>query len=95
MNYLKKVYLKTFCDEDGRLVIVQFPNLSGGLTIGFIILGRIFSDGLTHSIFRGAAAVTGLWWAYLEIRYGDNYFRRGLGLVVAIMIIMELVRNLL
>lgn len=95
MSKLKEFYRKVFCDEKGKFTVVQFPNLSGALTIGFIVLGWIFSTGIIHGIFRGAAAITGLWWAYIEIRYGVNYFRRGLGLFVAVMILMELARNLL
>lgn len=94
MSKIKELYTECFCDETGKLTIIQFPNLSGGLTVAFIVLGWIFSTGLIHSIFRGCAAVTGLWWAYLEVRYGVNYFRRGLGLWVVIMILMELTRSI-
>lgn len=90
----KQAFKRCFCDENDKLTIVQFPNLSGGLTVALIVLGWIFSTGLVHSVFRGSAAITGLWWAYLEVRYGVNYFRRGLGAFVVIMILMELARNI-
>lgn len=94
MSKIKELYNKCFCDETGKLTIIQFPNLSGGLTVGFIVLGWIFSTGVIHTIFRGSAAVTGLWWAYLEMRYGVNYFRKALGVFVVIVIVRGLIRSL-
>lgn len=79
----KQLLKRTFCDEDGKIVIAQFPNLSGALTVVFLML---------H--IQALAAITGLWWAYLEIRYGVNYFRHGLGVFVAVVIIRGLIRSL-
>lgn len=80
----KQLLKRIFYDKDGKLVLAQAPNWSGSLTIIFILLR-----------WRGLAAITGLYWSYLEIRYGVNYFRRGLGLFVALMIASELIRNIL
>lgn len=71
-----------FRTKEGKIVIAQAPNISGALTIIFILLK-----------LRPFAAVTGLYWSYLEIRYGVNYFRRVLGSAVAIMIVMEIIRS--
>jgi hypothetical protein len=79
----KRAFKRCFCDESGKLTIIQFPNLSGALTVVFLIL---------H--IQVLAAVAGLWWSYLEIRYGVNYFRRGLGVFVAVVIIRGLIRSL-
>lgn len=80
---LKRLLKNVFYDQDGKLVIVQAPNWSGALTIFFILVK-----------WRSLAAITGLYWAYLEIRYGVNYFRRGLGAFVVVMILMQLTRNI-
>lgn len=79
----KRVLKNLFHDQEGRIVIAQAPNISGALTIIFILLK-----------WRPLAAITGLYWSYLEIRYGVNYFRRILGFAVAIMIISEVMRSL-
>ncbi len=94
MRKIKKLYSKCFCNETGKLTILQLPNLPGGLTFTFIALSWVFSTGVIHSVLRGSAAITGLWWAYLEVRYGVNYFRRGLGLWVVVLILMELARSI-
>lgn len=94
MSKLKKFYNQCFCDETGKLTIAQTPNVSGGLTIGFIVASWLLVQGTLYNLSRGAAAVTGLWWAYLEIRYGVNYFRRTLGLYVAFVIIRAVAASL-
>ncbi len=94
MSKLKTFYNKCFCDETGKLTIAQAPNLSGGLTIGFIVLSWLLEQGTLYNAARGAAAITGLWWAYLEIRYGVNYFRRVLGIYVVIIITRVIAESL-
>jgi len=49
-------------------------------------LGWMFKQGIAHTLAQGGAAFAGLWWAYLEVRYGVNYFRKALGLFVLILI---------
>ena len=95
MDRVKSFYNACFCDANGRLTVVQFPNLSGGLTVGFILLSWLFEQGAVHNLLRSGAAITGLWWAYLEIRYGVNYFRRALGLFVAFVIIRAIAEILI
>jgi hypothetical protein len=72
-----------FRTNEGKIIIAQAPNISGILTITFILLR-----------WRPLAAVTGLYWSYLEIRYGVNYFRKILGSFVALMIISEIARGI-
>lgn len=73
---------RIFRTQEGKIVIAQAPNISGVLTIIFILL-----------TWRPLAAITGLYWSYLEIRYGVNHFRRILGAAVAIMILSEIIRS--
>lgn len=94
MSKLKTFYNKCFCDETGKLTVAQTPNLSGGLTIGLIVLSWLLEQGTLYNVARGAAAITGLWWAYLEIRYGANYFRRVLGFYIVVVIIRAVVASI-
>jgi hypothetical protein len=94
MSKIKTLYNKCFCDETGKLTLAQFPNISGGLTVGFIVLSWLLGQGALYNVARGAAAITGLWWAYLEIRYGVNYFRRVLGAYVVFVIIRAVAESL-
>ena len=73
-----------FRTQDGKIVIAQAPNISGALTIMFILLK-----------WRPLAAITGLYWSYLEIRYGVNLFRRILGGGVAVMIVSQVVQSII
>lgn len=81
---VKRALKKLFITKEGKIVIAQLPNFSGALTILFILLK-----------WRSAAAVTGLYWSYLEIRHGVNYFRRILGGVVALMILKQIIQSFL
>lgn len=86
MSAIRRVYQKCFCDDQGNLTLAQVPNLSGSITIGCIVLGWIFNRGVIHGLAQAGAAMAGVWWAYLEVRYGVNYFRKVLGLFVLILI---------
>lgn len=80
-----------FHDAQGNLTIIQFPNLSAILTVIFVLLSWVTSSW-PHTIFRLTAIATGLWWGYLELRYGANYFRRILGFIVAIILLKSIIK---
>ena len=78
---------KLVCDESGKVVLFQSPNLP---LLGWILctvlkvfvpLGRLAGT----AGFLGSAFL--FTWAYLELTEGTTYLRRGLGLVVIIGII--------
>lgn len=81
----KKLYRKTFFDENNNFVIAQFPNLPIILALVFTILSNIdiFNAGL-NEVFTYLASGFLFVWAYLEITSGVNYFRRFLGIAVIV-----------
>jgi len=77
-----------FRDTNGNLAIWQWPNLP---LIGWILFKllslvinssniRIWSENLSMAFL--------FTWAYLEITSGSSYFRRALGMLVMIMLII-------
>jgi hypothetical protein len=86
---LKYLLHKTFKDKQGHIVMVQSPNLP---LFGWILLELVslaLRKGHTKTAFQSLATAFLFTWAYLEITRGVNYFRRFLGLVVIVMIILS------
>jgi len=81
--------LDFFKDKQGRIVIAQTPNLP--LIVWFIvtIMNLIWSDNhpRVHYVLNLLSFGFIFTWAWLEIAYGVNYFRRTLGLLVIIIAI--------
>ena len=68
---------------DGRIVIVQWPNLPLWAFIAAVAFRwLVHPSGLGGTITSGAATVALLVWAAIEIGWGVNPFRRALGAVV-------------
>ncbi|HET9098170.1 MAG TPA: hypothetical protein VFN51_00980 [Candidatus Saccharimonadales bacterium] len=86
---------KFWRDDKGRIVIWQTPNLPLIGWAVFTIASLIFNSGSAAStILTWLAVVALLYWAYLEIFKGVNYFRRLLGVIVLILNIISII-NLL
>jgi len=82
------LYNKTFCNKEGKLALAQMPNLPIILWFVFMLTAHFikavrFSDGL--QFLSSASLFT---WAYLELFKGENYFRRALGFVVLLYIVV-------
>jgi hypothetical protein len=92
MTYFKPITAKSlFKDDDNKLAIWQMPNvlLSSWIAtklLGFIVTGR-FKSGLD---LLGMAVLFA--WAYSELNTGVNYFRKVLGLVVLVPIVIGFFR---
>jgi len=76
-------------DKDGNVAIIQMPNIP--IIVWFILLvaAQLLGKGMLQSGFKflsGAALVT---WAYLEITEGASYFRRTLGAIVMLAVILS------
>jgi len=86
---MKKLIKKIFYNDQGKLVVAQFPNLPIMLAFLFIVLGwiNVFNSS-TQLVFSNLATSFLVVWAYLEITSGVNYFRRALGVAVLIYIIV-------
>ncbi len=79
---------KIWLDRRGHVVIFQMPNL---WLIGWAVLDiiSIFTMGTISNVFWWAATGVLAIWATLEITRGVNYFRRALGVVVLIFVILS------
>jgi hypothetical protein len=93
MNTSKHLALGNFFkDNNGHVIIWQWPNvpLYGWIILKLVVLvvskGR-FKDGCEQLAMAFLFA-----WALLEITQGVNYFRRFLGLIVGISIVLSYFR---
>jgi len=81
---------KFFKDNSGKTVLWQAPNST---IIGWAIFALL--SYLTHAKWLGWISTTFLLvWAFLELFQGVNYFRRLLGLIVLIYILISLIGQL-
>ncbi len=80
---------KCFKDKRGKLVLAQKPNVPLWGWIISTVLSYVFSKGKVHNLFQIMAFGSLFAWAYLEITSGINYFRRVLGAIVLIVIIIN------
>ena len=69
-------------DADGRVVVVQFPNIPLAGWLLFALLGRVADSVWWKNGTSGVSTAFLFVWAYLELMQGVNYFRRLLGLCV-------------
>ncbi|MCC5953622.1 MAG: hypothetical protein JJU45_16135 [Acidimicrobiia bacterium] len=79
----------------GRIVIAQFPNLPLWIAIGSFVLARLVTIG--SEVEQGLEVVTAaalLWWAADELLRGVNPWRRLLGAVVAVVVVVAVVGRL-
>ena len=70
-----------FKDKNGKLAIVQRPNILIILWAGLSVLSKV-TDGQIRNGISTLATILLVGWAYLEITAGDSMFRRLLGVVV-------------
>lgn len=88
MLILKKIYRNIFFNKEGKLVIIQWPNLSLFLWFITMIISNLLKEGEIKSIVSWISLVSIIIWSILEIIFGVNYFRRCLGLLILAMIIV-------
>lgn len=80
---------KCIKDKHGKVVLWQMPNVPLWGWIISTVLAYVFSKGKAHNLFQILAFGSLFAWAYLEITSGINYFRRVLGAIVLIVIIIN------
>ncbi len=85
-----EIWNKIWRDKKGRVVVWQMPN---AFLIGWALLTIIglMTNGNTSSIFRDIGLASLVVWALLEVFKGVNYFRRVLGLVVLVYILLNVI----
>src|ERR1017187_2847270 len=82
----RSLWDKTWKDRGGKVIIFQMPNawLIAWTVLSFISL--LSSSSRTASIFWWLSVASLVVWSLLEIFRGPNYFRRGLGIFVLLVI---------
>lgn len=80
-----------FKDENGRVVIAQWPNPPLWTAVAAFLLRYLPFPWAGALSFWGVLLALS-YWSYLEIRYGDSGFRRLLGLAVALSQVLKLGR---
>lgn len=85
-----KRFLRAFVtDDQGRVVIAQPPN---GPLIGWLVLwpaSALVALPSVHNFLAFFSAAFLFTWAYLELTQGVNYFRRTLGAIVMIYMVVS------
>jgi hypothetical protein len=95
MPTLRRTFLWLFRDRDtGRLTAVQWPNIPLAAYLLATVIHLVLRSGTTVSTVVAAVASAALViWAVLEIAWGVNPFRRGLGSVVLILVVVSAFRH--
>jgi hypothetical protein len=95
MPTLRRTFLWLFRDRDtGRLSAVQWPNIPLAAYLLATVIHLVLRSGTTVSTVVAAVASAALViWAVLEIGWGVNPFRRGLGSVVLILVVVSAFRH--
>ena len=93
MKRQRSLWDKIWKNNRGEVVIYQRPNLP---LIGRMVLtaGSLFLDGRPADVAWYAGLLSLAVWAGLELLQGVNYFRRALGGVVAVAIVVMAARLL-
>ena len=78
-----------FKDKDGHVIIISWPNIPLIGWIVFKVIALIVTNGKIHTGFEQLSTVLLYTWAYMETMSGVNYFRRLLGLIVLIMLVIS------
>ncbi|WP_310429068.1 hypothetical protein [Chamaesiphon sp. VAR_48_metabat_135_sub] len=73
---------RLFRDAAGQIVIWQPPNLPILIWVSATLLKLVFQTGQVKLVLDLLAFSSLLYWSFLEITQGVNYFRRDLGVVV-------------
>ena len=85
---------KFFTDSEGHQTIILFPNLPLILWAVFLLAAKFVQGSPWHALLSAASTVSLVVWALLEIVKGTSAFRRVLGSVVLVFILLALVRRL-
>lgn len=81
---------RLFMDKKGNVVLFQVPNLPILAWIIFLLLAKVLPPGHWRLWAEHLSTIALFVWAALEVGWGVTYFRRALGLVVLIFILVTL-----
>lgn len=84
---------KIFHDQHGHLSIIQLPNLPLAGWLVSLIASQFVTDIFLKSSLRDLSTLFLFTWAFLEITQGQSYFRKALGGVIMVGILMGIFSN--
>ena len=84
---------RLFRDAAGQIVIWQPPNLPIVIWVSATLLKLVFQTGQVKIGLDILAFSSLIYWSFLEITQGVNYFRRDLGVVVLIALIISVIQQ--
>ncbi len=84
---------RLFRDGAGQIVIWQPPNLPILIWASAMLLKLVFQTGQVKLVLDLLAFSSLLYWSFLEITQGVNYFRRDLGVFVLIALIISVIQQ--
>ncbi len=84
---------RLFRDGTGEIVIWQTPNLPILVWVSATLLKLVFQTGQVKLVLDLLAFSSLLYWSFLEITQGVNYFRRDLGVVVLIGLMISVIQQ--
>lgn len=79
---------KFFKDKDGKWAIIAFPNVLLAAWIAIIIITKFIPKNNLHISLSLLGSAVLFAWAYLELTEGTSYFRRVLGAVILLVVII-------
>ncbi len=79
---------KCFKDREGRVALGALPNLPLLIWLVAMLLGAVAKHGRGGTLLRLVGFGALFTWAWLELYEGVNYFRRLLGLVVLVLLVL-------
>jgi hypothetical protein len=81
-----------FKNKNGKIVLWQFPNIPLASWIFLSLLELLIKQSRAHSGVHALAEASLFVWAYLEIKMGVSLFRRILGGLVLLSLIISFFR---
>jgi hypothetical protein len=82
---------RLFRDSTGEIVIYQSPNLPIIIWVSATLLKLVVKTGQVKTVLDIIAFVSLLYWSFLEIAQGADYFRRDLGVIVLIALMTSVI----
>ena len=82
-----------FRDNTGEIVVAQAPNIPILVWIGATLLKLVVKTGQVKIALDVLAFGSLLYWSFLEITQGATYFRRDLGVIVLIALMVSVIER--
>lgn len=87
------LWRRTWYDKHGQIVIAQWPSawLWGWAAATTL---SVLTNGVVADVFGWMGIASLAVWVFYEVKDGVNYFRRGLGILVGVFVIMSIIKSL-